>query len=382
MTSSSAAPSTARVDQTAFRDVIGRFASGVTVVTTRASDRDFGTTASAVSSLSMEPPMLLVCLNRTSETREAVDQAGAFAVNILSERQADLAYAFAKKSPDKFRGMEIIRGDEGVPLIPGALAHIACRVAETATGGTHTVFMGEVVHAAAADGAPLTYYRGRFGSFQDTRQDAAYRRIRALVVTRELPRDHTLDVEALARQLEMEDAHVYYALTKLSGEGLVTRDADGRFTVKPLDVRSAHEAIDARAAIEVAVVESMVGRFSQADLNALRELADTARAAAKADPVDMVTLGKVGRQFHIRFVGLLDNEALSAFLQRLDLQGIWTRVAPDLEKMGKISADYLGELVDACVRGDRDAAVRILLDHAETINRYARETIDRAGGAV
>ncbi len=382
MTSSATGPPTEHLDQTVFRDVIGRFASGVTVVTTRAGERDFGTTASAVSSLSMEPPMLLVCLNRTSETRQAVTEAAVFAVNILGERQADVAYAFAKKSPDKFKDMDIVRGGGGVPLIPGALAHIECRVAETATGGTHTVFLGEVIGAQAGDGAPLTYYRGRFGRFQDTLQDAAYRRLRELIVTRELPRDEPLDVEDLARTLQIEEPHVYYALTKLSGEGLVARDTDGRLTVRPLDVRSAHEAIDARAALEVAVIETMSGRFPPADLDLLRELATTARQAAVSDPVDMVLLGKVGRKFHNHLVGLLDNEALSAFLHRLDIQGIWTRVAPDLEKVGKISADYLVELVDACESGDRDAAVRILSSHAETIKGYAREAIERAGGAL
>jgi flavin reductase (DIM6/NTAB) family NADH-FMN oxidoreductase RutF/DNA-binding GntR family transcriptional regulator len=352
------------------------------VITTRAGERDFGTTASAVSSLSMEPPMLLVCLNRTSETREAVTQAAVFAVNILSERQAEVAYAFAKKSPDKFKGMEVVRSDGGVPLIPDSLAHIECRVAETATGGTHTVFLGEVIGAWAGDGAPLTYYRGRFGRFQDTLQDAAYRRLRELIVTRELPRDEPLDVERLALTLQIEAPHVFYALTKLSGEGLVARDTDGRLTVRPLDVRRAHQAIDARAAIEVAVIQRMAGRFSPADLDRLRELATTAQRAAVADPVDMVLLGKVGRRFHDHLVSLLDNEALGAFLHRLDVQGIWTRVAPDLEKVGKISADYLGELVDACESGDRDAAVRILFSHAETIRGFAREAIERAGGAL
>src|ERR1700704_5393694 len=132
------------VDVAVFRDVIGRFASGGTVITTRVGEQDFGTTASAFSSLSMEPPMLLVCLNKTSETRQAIAEAGWFAVNILSEHQTDIAYAFARKSPDKFRDAEIVRGRYDIPLIPETLAQLECRVEETATGGTHTVFMGAV----------------------------------------------------------------------------------------------------------------------------------------------------------------------------------------------------------------------------------------------
>lgn len=382
MPSSEAGTHPVGVDQEVFKDVIGRFASGVTVITTRADDRDFGTTASAVSSLSMDPPMLLACLNRTSETQGAVSQSGVFAVNILGEHQADLAYAFAKKSPDKFVGMDIIRGGDGVPLVPNALAHIECRVAETATGGTHTVFMGEVTGASAGDGAPLAYYRGRFGRFRDTVQDAAYRRIRELIITRELPRDRALEVDTLANELQLDPGPVFFALTKLATEGLVARDEGGRLTVRPIDVRAAHDAIDARAAIEVAVVERLAGQFSDEQLGPLREFATAAHDAATAEPVDMVTLGRMGQRFHNHFVGLLDNETLTAFLHRLDFQGIWTRVAPDLEKVGRISADYLGELVDACVAGDRDAAVGILFDHADTIKGYAREAIERAGGAL
>src|SRR4051794_28522528 len=110
MTTSSAPSPEPVVDQAVFRDVIGRFASGVTVITTRWDDRDFGTTASAMSSVSMDPPMLLVCLNKTSETQRAVSDCGRFAVNILGEQQSDLAYAFARKSTDKFRDAEIKRG--------------------------------------------------------------------------------------------------------------------------------------------------------------------------------------------------------------------------------------------------------------------------------
>jgi flavin reductase (DIM6/NTAB) family NADH-FMN oxidoreductase RutF len=157
-----------------FRDVIGRFATGVTVLTTRVEERDFGTTASAVSSLSLEPAMLLVCLNETSETRAAIVDAGVFAVNILGEEQGELARRFASKSPTKFDGVTIREGASGLPLLEGALAHVECRVSTTAVGGTHTVFLAEVTRAEARDGLPLTYFRGRFGRFEDELQEEAY----------------------------------------------------------------------------------------------------------------------------------------------------------------------------------------------------------------
>jgi flavin reductase (DIM6/NTAB) family NADH-FMN oxidoreductase RutF/DNA-binding GntR family transcriptional regulator len=366
--------------QAAFRDVIGRFASGVTVITARTDDKDFGTTASAVSSLSLEPPMLLVCLNKTSETRAAVVTAGWFAVNILRDNQADLAYAFAKKAPDKFQDVEVERGQSGAPLIAGALAQIECRIAETATGGTHTVFLGEVQSAVGDEGAPLTYYRGRFGRFHDMLQDAAYKRLRTLVVTRELPRGAPLDVELLAQDLALDKAHVFYALTKLTTDGLVQREADGQLVVKPLDVPSAHQAIEARCAIECAVVDAVGGAMADEDVEALRSCASVATDAADARPVDMVTLGRAGREFHERFVGLLENEAISSFIRRLDFNVIWATVAPDVERLGKISAAYLVDLVDACVAGNKEEARRILYEHAGTIKDMSREAIEGAGG--
>jgi 4-nitrophenol 2-monooxygenase / 4-nitrocatechol 4-monooxygenase, reductase component len=153
-------PETTLADQQVFRDVIGRFASGVTVITTTVDGAPFGTTASAVSSLSMEPPMVLMCLNKTSETQAAILKAGAFCVNILADGQQDLAYQFARKG-DKFSDTAYGQGIEDVPVLGGTLAHLECRVAETVTGGTHTVFRAHVAVASGRDGAPLTYFRGR-----------------------------------------------------------------------------------------------------------------------------------------------------------------------------------------------------------------------------
>jgi flavin reductase (DIM6/NTAB) family NADH-FMN oxidoreductase RutF len=160
-----AQPASERCDEQVFRDVIGHFTTGVTIVTARHDGVDYGVTVSAVSSLSLEPPMLLVCLNRVSRTQGAVDRQGAFAVNILGAGQADLARRFATNSDDKFDGLRTGYGDLGHPLLEDALAHVECRVVERAVGGTHTVFLAEVVRAERFEGEPLVYYRGQFGGF-------------------------------------------------------------------------------------------------------------------------------------------------------------------------------------------------------------------------
>jgi flavin reductase (DIM6/NTAB) family NADH-FMN oxidoreductase RutF len=145
-----------------FREVISHFASGVTVVTTFQDDRPYGTTASAVSSLSLEPPMLLVCLNRESETGRAIASSRHFAVNILGADHALLAERFAKKGGDKFAGVPTTPGQWSEPLFDEAVATLECRVSEQTAVATHYVFFAEVVSAAARGGAPLAYFKGQF----------------------------------------------------------------------------------------------------------------------------------------------------------------------------------------------------------------------------
>lgn len=147
----------------AFRDVIGHFASGVTVISTSVDGTLHGTTASAITSLSLEPPMLLICMNRSSATGQAVAQSGAFAVNILGEGDDELARRFAGKGADKFDGVRVTVGDHGQPLLPDALAQLVCRVTQQVEAATHVVFFAEVHEATARPGHPLAYYRGKFG---------------------------------------------------------------------------------------------------------------------------------------------------------------------------------------------------------------------------
>lgn len=152
------------VDEARYRSVAGCFASGVSVITTRHGERNYGTTVSAVSSLSMTPPMMLICLNTSSQTHDMVQEAGGFAVNILAEEQGDLAYKFARKGEDKFDGVQF-HYDNEIPVLNGTLASVVCRTVETVRGGTHTVFLAEVVGGEESEASPLTYFQGKFGRF-------------------------------------------------------------------------------------------------------------------------------------------------------------------------------------------------------------------------
>lgn len=147
-----------------FRRAIGHLATGVTVITTRSGDVDHGMTASAVTSLSLSPPMLVVCINNRAPTHEAVSASDAFVVNVLARDQEAVAHQFARPAVDKFAGIDRSRGLLGLPLLAGCLANFECRVMDRASGGTHTIFLAEVVTTSAEPGRlPLLYYRGRFG---------------------------------------------------------------------------------------------------------------------------------------------------------------------------------------------------------------------------
>ena len=366
------------VDQNTFRDVIGRFASGVTVISTRRDGTDLGTTASAVSSLSMEPPMLLICMNRTSETGAAVADRGRFVVNILGEDQAELAQHFARKGADKFAGVEVERGQDELPLIARALGHLECRVAETATGGTHTVFLSHVERARATEGSPLTYFRGRFGRFEDAAQEAAYQQLRQVVMSREVRAGETLSIDELAGRLHLERPRLQVALMKLTADGLVERDPDRGYVVRPLDAHRARDAIRTRCMIEVAVAEEAAGTIDAAALAELRRHAqDACRAVAGATP-DYELLRAAGRRFHRTFIALAGNDTVLELYGRLRIDAIWGR----LLKGRHLDPDYLLVVTEACAAGDAEAAKRALREHADHAVRVVEDVIARAGGAI
>ena len=185
--------------------------------------------------------MLLVCLNKSSSTGQAIAAARHFAVNILAEGQADAAMRFAGKG-DKFAGQPDRPRRRRRAAARDALANLECRVVEEVTGGTHSVFLAEVEHATGRQGAPLAYFRGQFGRLELEQDDDAYRDIRARVMSRELPVGEPLSLDAVAELVGVPRGSAYHALTKLTGEGLVTRTADGQFVVTPLTVASVRRA--------------------------------------------------------------------------------------------------------------------------------------------
>jgi flavin reductase (DIM6/NTAB) family NADH-FMN oxidoreductase RutF len=154
-----------------FRRVLSHFATGVTVLTTRDGEgRPVGLTASAFTSLSLEPPLILACIDLNARCHGAFDAADRFAVNILSLDQEHLSRRFASTVDDKFDQLLHSPGALGLPLIKGALAHIECTKVATYPGGDHCILVGQVQATTVADGHPLLYYRGRYDRLLSSHQ--------------------------------------------------------------------------------------------------------------------------------------------------------------------------------------------------------------------
>lgn len=147
-----------------FRNVMGRFTTGVAVVTARsASGVASGLTVNSLTSVSLDPPLLLVCLDVRSATLEAVRESGAFAVNLLGRESKDLAVRFARgRRATRFRGLDVRTEATGSPILEPALAWLDCRVDATHPGGDHAIVVGRVERSAARDGAPLLFFEGSF----------------------------------------------------------------------------------------------------------------------------------------------------------------------------------------------------------------------------
>lgn len=146
-----------------FRAALSRFPSGVTVVTTRdASGRTHGITVSAFCSVSLEPPLILVCIDKDTGSHYALRESGYFVVNILAEEQEHLSNHFASQLSDKFDGIAYRHGIADIPVLEDTLAVLECRLAHAHEGGDHTIFVGEIEKSSVKDDFPLVYWHGNY----------------------------------------------------------------------------------------------------------------------------------------------------------------------------------------------------------------------------
>lgn len=144
------------------RQIMGRFATGVTVVTTRFGDEVSGMTANAVISLSLEPPLVAVSVDREASMHGYLREGKCFAINILRLEQEELSNRFAQRGPKDFSDLDVQVAETGAPILSAALAWLDCRLVDTVAVGDHDLFLGEPVSGLAAEGTPLLYYGGQY----------------------------------------------------------------------------------------------------------------------------------------------------------------------------------------------------------------------------
>jgi flavin reductase (DIM6/NTAB) family NADH-FMN oxidoreductase RutF len=164
------------IDPQTFKGALGRFASGVTVVTVHSGNGDYGMTASAFSSVSLQPPLVLVCVKKGNHTHGLIESSGSFGVNLLAEDQKGISNRFAgwgDKPQDHFDDLGDARGEaSGAPLIAGSMAWLDCTLHAALDGGDHTIFLGEVqgiaLHGERDDLRPLLYFAGKYRAAGDS----------------------------------------------------------------------------------------------------------------------------------------------------------------------------------------------------------------------
>jgi flavin reductase (DIM6/NTAB) family NADH-FMN oxidoreductase RutF len=151
------------LDAREIRNVMGHFATGVTVITTSdITGTPFGLTVNSFTSLSLNPPLVVVCVDKTVDCYSCFDESKVFAVNILSEDQEELSRRFATKGIEKFAGIQWRMGEHGLPLLDGVIGTIECKVTRSYEGGDHTLFLGEILSATAKGDRPLLFFKGKY----------------------------------------------------------------------------------------------------------------------------------------------------------------------------------------------------------------------------
>lgn len=368
----------AAVDGELFRAVVGHFASGVAVITSRDEGVDYGATVSAVSSVSLDPPTMLVCLNTRMGTQVATQRSGAFAVNVLSDGQGDLARRFATPSSDKFNGVRIQRGVLGLPLIEGALAHLECRVREEMSGGTHRIFIGGVHAAHARTGRPLSYFRGTFGRFVRFDEDLVYQRIRMALIARCHEAGSTIGVDEIARETSIDETQIRPALERLHAEGLVAFDSRQQSSIRPVDTTIMQTAIRLRSTIEIGACAELLLQRAPADLTSLeRACSATNDLLRRSTELDLSSFIAADQRLHSALVGLAGNSELLATHRAHGLPRVIQWILGSERALIERLHHFNQKLVSAIQAGDLHACSQAIQGHAavllDAVGRTIRE---------
>ena len=151
-----------------FRQIAGQWLTGVAVVTSMESTGEpCGMTMSSVTSLSLDPPMFLICMDQRARSLAAIQHSGSVCINYLGESQRDIAVSFSRPGEDRFGAVTFSLGETGAPIIDGVIAYVECRLRAVHPGGDHCIVIGDAVGGAFQGGRPLAYFSGRYRTLAD-----------------------------------------------------------------------------------------------------------------------------------------------------------------------------------------------------------------------
>ena len=364
-----------------FHHVVGLLTSGVTVVTARGDGRDHGVTATSVTSVSSEPPIVLACVDPDVPTAAAIERSGRYTLNVLGQAQGDLAFHFSSRGPNPFDGVTIERGAGSAPLLAEATASLECEVIEEIIGGSISVFLGQVTSAAVREGAPLTPFRSGFGRFEFERNDRAYERARDMVLSRVFAAGQVITIDELADRLDGDRTQAFYALTRLAGDGLIRRDSDRGYVVAPFDVRISDETFEARLAIELGVIERVVGRAEAWQLAVARGHLETMTHHLVDDHFDdFKAYVDANRAFHEAIVALASSPLLIAAFGSLRIEDVMMR---SFGTTARSSAAFLAierDLLVALETADAAAARAAARAYCDLAKARTRQLLALTGG--
>jgi DNA-binding GntR family transcriptional regulator len=269
------------------------------------------------------------------------------------------------------------------PLLADALARIECQVTEEVTGGTHTIFLGRVIAADAGDGQPLAYFRGNFGRFEFALNDRAYAQVRALVMERQYAADSVLDPERLAATIDADETAVFYALTRLSSDGLVRRDPDRGYVVVPFDMRTCEEVFDARTAVELGAIALGITSVTAAMLERFQTHLDAMHSCMNGEEfADFEGYLDANYALHRGIVDLAGSSTLTAMFGALAIKSVMMRSFGATSKTSRAFIDAQAALVDALGRHDHAAAALAARNYGEMAKERMREIVREHGGVL
>lgn len=150
------------------REIMGQFATGVTVVGIAVGDGTWGMTANAVTSLSLDPPLVLVAVEQSSQTHAHLKASQGYSLSILSSAQREISDRFAFVGPKDFTGLNVTTAVTGAPILAECLGWVDCRITDVLRGGDHDIFIGEIVAGEIGEGEPLLYYGGRYARLAES----------------------------------------------------------------------------------------------------------------------------------------------------------------------------------------------------------------------